>query len=220
MPRSPSTRRPRCGSGAIVGRSKFFGGVPEWIRVASAKCAITGACAGDPEVWWAHRRPRRGIRLHHRPFSAERPEKERSRRGGREIPQAQLRAPARVSRPRQHQRAASRVGPRRGQQSGPRDDHERPLARSTKQRALLRCLPHVAQEPAARAAMKGHSDDLLRFEKSRYSVPYQRSARRSGCTPSPTPCTSSTTTSWRRATRRSRGQEDARPRRSPVTRGF
>ncbi len=153
---------------------ELFGGVPRRVRIDNAKCAITRACARDPEVQRGYAELAEGYDFTIDPCPPRDPKKKGRVEAGVRflkrgfLPLRDFRDLADANR-QLYEWVLGEAGNRLHGTT-----HQRPLTRFTEsERILLQPLPDVAPEPAAWKKVKLHSDCHVRFEKNRYSAPYR-----------------------------------------------
>lgn len=152
----------------------WFGGVPEKLIIDNAKCAVTRACAKDPEVQRAYEELAIGYGFRIEPCPPRDPQKKgRVEAGVKYIKRAFL--PLREFRDladANHQLAAWIMAEAGNRIHG--STRRRPLELFAEaEKALLAPLPDVPVQLAVWAKVKVHGNAHVAFEKNHYSVPFR-----------------------------------------------
>lgn len=151
---------------------EWFGGVPAKITIDNAKCAITKACARDPEVQRAYAECAEGYGFKIDPCPPRDPQKKGIVEAGVKyvkrsfLPLREFRSLADANR----QLADWILGEAGNRNHG--TTREKPLSRLAIEKPLLQRLPDVAPVPATWATATVHRDRHVQFESRYYSVPF------------------------------------------------
>lgn len=151
---------------------EWFGGVPTKVTIDNAKCAITRACARDPEVQRAYAECAEGYGFKVDPCPPRDPQKKGIVEAGVKyvkrsfLPLREFRHLADANR----QLAAWTLGEAGNRNHG--TTREQPLARFAVEKPLLQALPDVPPVAATWATATVHRDTHVQFESCFYSVPF------------------------------------------------
>jgi transposase len=154
---------------------EWFGGVPEKVIIDNAKCAITRACAKDPEVQRAYGALALGYGFRISPCPPHEPQKKGRVEAGVKyakrafVPLRQFRDLVDANR-QLTQWVLHEAGTRIHGTT-----HRRPLDLFNEtEKAMLQPLPDVPVQEAVWVKVKVHGNAHVAYEKNLYSVPYQR----------------------------------------------
>lgn len=151
---------------------EWFGGVPARVIIDNAKCAITKACARDPEVQRSYAECAEGYGFRIDPCPPRDPQKKGIVEAGVKYVKRSF-LPIREFR---HLADANRQLAEWIQGEAGNRDHgttrEKPLTRFTAEKPLLQALPDVPPLPSTWAAVTVHRDAHVQFESAFYSVPF------------------------------------------------
>lgn len=151
---------------------EWFGGVPARVTIDNAKCAITRACARDPEVQRSYAECAEGYGFKIDPCAPRDPQKKGIVEAGVKYVKRSF-LPLRDFR---HLADANRqLAEWILQEAGNRDHgttREKPLSRFAVEKPLLQPLPDVPPLPATWATATVHRDTHVQFEARFYSVPF------------------------------------------------
>lgn len=151
---------------------EWFGGVPAKVTIDNAKCAITKACARDPEVQRAYAECAEGYGFKIDPCPPRDPQKKGIVEAGVKyvkrsfLPLREFRHLADANR----QLAEWVMGEAGNRSHG--TTREKPLTRFAVERPLLQALPDVPPVSATWATATVHRDTHVQFEARFYSVPF------------------------------------------------
>jgi len=153
---------------------EWFGGVPEKLIIDNAKCAVTRACAKDPEVQRSYEELALGYGFRIEPCPPREPQKKGRVEAGVKyikrafLPLRQFRDLADANR-QLAQWVMAEAGNRIHGST-----RRQPLALFAEtEKELLRPLPDIPVQLAVWAQVKVHGNAHVAFEKNLYSVPFQ-----------------------------------------------
>jgi transposase len=151
---------------------EWFGGVPGKIIIDNAKCAITRACARDPEVQRSYAECAEGYGFKIDPCPPRDPQK-------KGIVEAGVKYVKRSFLPLRDFRHLADANRQLGEwilgEAGNRSHgttREKPLSRFVVEKPLLQTLPDVPPLPAVWSMVTVHRDTHVQFEARFYSVPF------------------------------------------------